>query len=560
VSFAQPIYTQDEETGRQVFAGVLAVDYQRKYTPKDEKRDDSTNSRNFSPSRLSRNLVQDIAQFLIDSYGNSSTAVVIYEDAEPKYLIGVSTGSASARNFLTSDLTQPCPVDRGDDVPCTPVRSSVRDIEGDPMDVVLVQAFEQHDEAGYPEELLSIPVHMEDVESSFYVSQSTLFEQAGPQLAWRVIIVAPGAESSTDSITKGDPLLAVTCLIGGLGFFICSAIFWVMFSERKEKAVIFADWRFTCAFIFGCILLNGSTFTLLGENTDVTCLLRMWTFHLFFAVALAPLFVKVWRINQLVGMSSGIRRQSISNCKAAMYTLPMVIAQAAILLTFTFVDPPKRTEVIENNNGMVVQRAVCDHETDAFLITILIFEAGFVLAGCYLAYKTRNLGDDFGEAKQLMFAMYNIAFVGGIIVLVMNVADMDGNGQSVLQAIGVWWGTVFSTAAFVLPRLAQVRQRRSESRHNASNFLVSGRSTVHISGLYEPTVLSSNLDMIEESEMEDTPSDDDSAIGPKDSGSEQELGNVQDTTSGQEHAPPTTFRVDWTGEPQSSSDSTLGSG
>jgi hypothetical protein len=297
-----------------------------------------------------------------------------------------------------------------------------------------------------------------------------------------VIIVAPGAESTTDSITKGDPLLAVLCVIGGLGFCICSAIFFVMFSERKEKAVIFADWRFTCAFIFGCILLNGSTFTLLGENTDTTCLLRMWTFHLFFAVALAPLFVKVWRINQLVGMS--IRRKSISNCKAAMYTLPVIMAQAAILLIFTFVDPPKWTEVIENNNGMVVQRAVCDHETDAFFITVLIFEAGFVLVGCYLAYKTRNLGDDFGEATQLVFAMYNIAFVGGIIVLVVNVADMDGNGQSVLQAVGVWWGTVFSTAAFVLPRLVKVRQRRRESRQNASNAL--NGSTVHVSGLNEP--------------------------------------------------------------------------
>jgi hypothetical protein len=40
VTFAQPIYTQDEETGRQVFAGVLAVDYRCKETQGDGKRDD----------------------------------------------------------------------------------------------------------------------------------------------------------------------------------------------------------------------------------------------------------------------------------------------------------------------------------------------------------------------------------------------------------------------------------------------------------------------------------------------------------------------------------------
>jgi hypothetical protein len=245
----------------------------------------------------------------------------------------------------------------------------------------------------------------------------------------------------------------------------------------------------------------------------------MWSFHLFFALALAPLFVKVWRINQLVGMSS-MQRRSLSNHKAAIYTLPVIMAQAAILLIFTFVDPPKRTEVNDNNNGMVVQQAVCDHKTDAYLINVLIFEAGFVLAGCYLAYKTRNLDEDFGEAKQLMFAMYNIAFVGGIIVLVVNVADMDGNSQSILQAFSVWWGTVFSTAAFELPRLVQVQQRRNKSQQNASSASGSACFTnVHISGLMKPSGCSSTLGMIKESKREDS-DDNDSAIVPKDSASE----------------------------------------
>jgi hypothetical protein len=196
------------------------------------------------------------ARFLIDSYGDSSTAVVIYEDAEPFYLIGASTGSVSSGKFLTSDLTQPCPFDRGDDVPCTLVRSSVRDIEGSPMDGVLVKAFEHHHEAGYPKDVLSISTeHMKDVESSVYVSQSTVIEQEGGQLAWRVLTVALGTDSNTDSITKGDPLFPVMWLIDGLVLCVYAAIFWVMmFSGQKEKAVLLAVLRFTCAFVVGCIL------------------------------------------------------------------------------------------------------------------------------------------------------------------------------------------------------------------------------------------------------------------------------------------------------------------
>jgi hypothetical protein len=194
--------------------------------------------------------VSQRSQFLI---GDSSTAIVIYEDAEPYYLIGASTGSDSSRFFLTSDLTQPCPVDRGVDILCTPVRSSVRDMEGSPMDVVLVKAFEHHLEAGYPEDLLSISIqYMEDVEApSIYVSQSSVIEQEGGQLAWRVIIVAPGAESTKESTTKCGPIfLAVMCVIGGLVFCI------IMFAERKEKEVIVAFFRFTCTLLVCKILRN----------------------------------------------------------------------------------------------------------------------------------------------------------------------------------------------------------------------------------------------------------------------------------------------------------------
>lgn len=444
--------------------------------------------------------MEDISQFLIESYGNSSTSVVIYEVAEPNYLIGVSTGSDSARMFLSSDLTKPCPVDRGDDIPCTPVRISVRDLEGDANhDKVLVASSQRHKEAGYPQDLLSVKVS-NNIDSMVYVSQSTLYAQSGTELAWRVIIVSPGAKSDTDGITKGDQLLVAICVVGALGFCTCSIFFYIMHQKRRDRAVVFGDWRFTCGFILGCVLLNGSTFTLIGENTDTTCLLRMWSFHLFFVMALSPLFVKIWRIYKLAG-SLNLRRNAITNSRAVMYTLPITLCQGVILLVFTFVDPPKQTEIIESDGGVVVQRIVCATNTDAFVITQAIFEAGFVFIGCVLAYLTRNTEDDlFGESKQLIFSMYNIAFVGIIVVVIVSVADLDGNGQSIMQAIGVFWGTVFSTGAFAIPCL--LRHMRRESRVGQS-------SSIYVSGIHHSSpFLDRTLDRIAESELEDEDSSD----------------------------------------------------
>jgi hypothetical protein len=376
------------------------------------------------------------------------------------------------------------------------------DLIGHPMDRILVRAYERHEAAGYPQELLSVKAS-DNVDSDLFISQSTLYEQSGAQLKWRVIITSPGQQSDADAITRENQLFPAICVIGGLGFAICTLLFVGFYQKRTEKAVVYADWRFTCAFIFGCALLNGSTFTLLGENTDTTCLLRMWFFHFFFVLALAPLFVKVWRMKQLVGPSK-LRRKSISNTQAAVYTLPMILMQVAILITFTFVDPPQQTEQIENVDGVIVQSIVCEADTDAFFIVQLVFDAGFVLAGCILAYKTRNLDPQFGEAKQLIFAMYNIALVGMIIIIVASVAEIDPNGRSVLQAVGVFWGTVFSSAAFVLPRIMQVRHDERERKHNRG-------SQARVSGI-SADITPSMLQMIAEvASEEDYPNENDVA-------------------------------------------------
>ena len=64
---------------------------------------------------------------------------------------------------------------------------------------------------------------------------------------------------------------------------------------------------------------------------DALCLARIWSFHLLYAVALAPLFVKVWRMWRLVGQKH-IRRSKMPHWKTALYMLPIVGIQFMILL------------------------------------------------------------------------------------------------------------------------------------------------------------------------------------------------------------------------------------
>lgn len=106
----------------------------------------------------------------------------------------------------------------------------------------------------------------------------------------------------------------------------------------------------------------------------------------------------------------------------------------------------------------LIASQVCSHDTAAFLAVQLVYEGGLVLVGCVLAYKTRNMNDDFGEPKQLILAMYNIALVASIVLIVAFAVEAYDGTMRIFVTVGVCWCTIFSSGVFVLPRLLRVKE------------------------------------------------------------------------------------------------------
>lgn len=220
----------------------------------------------------------------------------------------VSEHEPPASLYQTESKSIPCTDTTLQVVPCETARVPIADLNGEDASVrdkVIAAAFEKHSLAGFPEELLFVKPD-NGIESDLYITQSTLYEQ---------VIVSPGQESTSDSILVGDSLFAAIGVIALLGCTICCIFLYACYTKRNHRAVAFADWRFTCAFILGCAAFNASNLTLVGPNHDDNCVLRLWAFHLCLVGALAPLFVKVWRMKQLVGQTT-VRRSFISNAQA----------------------------------------------------------------------------------------------------------------------------------------------------------------------------------------------------------------------------------------------------
>jgi len=275
----------------------------------------------------------------------------------------------------------------------------------------------------------------------------------------------------------GNPLLGAVIAIGILGIVICLGFFAIFYRKRKERAIAYHDWCFTCIFLVGCALFNSSSFALLGPNINATCMVRMWSFHMTFAMALAPLWAKVWRIYKLVGTDQILKR-TIGHKKVVLqYILPIISPQVVILIFVSIFDPPRQAEVTTTDGGTITQHIICNQNSDVLMITELIYEAGLVLAGCVLAYKTHHIDKKFSESKQLIFAMYNIALAGIVFVLVIVMADIEPDASYMLQAVGVFWGTTISACAIVIPSLIEASNDKKNRANRGSIVTISGMST-----------------------------------------------------------------------------------
>ena len=143
---------------------------------------------------------------------------------------------------------------------------------------------------------------------------------------------------------------------------------------------------------------------------------------------------------------------------------PPIFLQVLILTLFSVYDPSKEYTYVAIEGSSSSQHSICKHDTPAFMITQIIFEGSLVFVACVLAFKTRNLRSNLGEAKQLGFAMYNVGLVAVIVLLMGSFLDVDRKTVYVIMTVGTFWATVFGSSAFVIPRLLQVQKRSSMRR------------------------------------------------------------------------------------------------
>lgn len=165
------------------------------------------------------------------------------------------------------------------------------------------------------------------------------------------------------------------------------------------------------------------------------------------------LFVKVWRVAKLFTNTS-MKKIKISNRLLFGVILRLLLVGIVILMVWTIVSPPKAVTKVETEAGVgEVQYVVCESDKSFLPTVALIWKSGLILYGCYLAYLTRNVDSRFSESKHIFLAIYNVAFVGGLTLLVSQYLGVETLTAVLLQALGTVWCSSTSLVALFVPKL-----------------------------------------------------------------------------------------------------------
>jgi hypothetical protein len=269
--------------------------------------------------------------------------------------------------------------------------------------------------------LISMTSGEVNVVTPFVYSQGTY---APPQL--------PPASVDTNLMSNG--VRAVGWTLAAIAILL-SAVFglWTWL-HRKKNYVRVSQPAFLCLLCAGTALMATTIIPLSlqepvsDRGLDIACMAAPWLFTLGFAMSVASVLFKMIRLNRLFKQSADMHRVVV---KAKHFMLPVsiyMLANFAILLTWTLVAPLQWTRVKINNfdswGRSLASYGTCYAHLDdgkkdarlAFACTLAVLNLLVLLFANYEGYRSRLVPSAFNETYYLALSMAGVleAFLIGI--------------------------------------------------------------------------------------------------------------------------------------------------
>ena len=230
--------------------------------------------------------------------------------------------------------------------------------------------------------------------------------------------------------------------------------------SRNERKFRRSQPIYVFVFLFGAIIMNCTAFVYLGENTDLTCILRPWLYNIALSIMYGPLIMKLYAVDKMF-FSTKIKKVVSSETRVLLEVAAMLIADLIILTIWSAIETPVLTYDRHTYPGCLdsITDATCSSGAVSEYVMVA-YKCVMLGMGMFKAVTTWHVTSDISEAKQ-----YSVALaVGGIAYLMSIFVGFNVNTTVLMRCVGIFLSGTMSVALIMIPKFMK-RKGPSHSVH-----------------------------------------------------------------------------------------------
>ncbi|XP_076362946.1 metabotropic glutamate receptor 3-like [Tachypleus tridentatus] len=210
-------------------------------------------------------------------------------------------------------------------------------------------------------------------------------------------------------MTWNSPWAIIPAAFAALGI-ICTCFTFAVFVYFSKTPIIMASGRELCyLLLLGLVFSYSVSFVILAKPTIITCTLMRIGLGLCLSLCYSAIFTKTNRISRIFNRGiRSIKRPSYTSPRSqVLICLGLVSVQLVFAIAWFIAEPPKLRETYPTRTSAVLQCGI----SSISMVVSLIYNMLLIVLCTIYAFKTRQIPENFNEAKYIGFTMYSTCIV-----------------------------------------------------------------------------------------------------------------------------------------------------
>lgn len=228
-----------------------------------------------------------------------------------------------------------------------------------------------------------------------------------PNCIFRVAVVV---EDITVRSTAGKVVMVLAAII----LIVCVLIMIYFYMNRSEKVIKQASPVFCQLILFGVAVADIGLLFYSLDQTPFICLVKVWLTVIGFALIMANLLAKTYRIFRIF-THIRVTVSRIKDIDLLKFTAIILLINVVLLLVYSLAGGEVTPVVMRASDDIRYSYVSCvssDPSLDSvMLVVILLFNISLLLVTAAFAYLSRNVDSAYNESKYIALTVSGFIFI-----------------------------------------------------------------------------------------------------------------------------------------------------